>query len=249
MPEITGSKYTVNAGWDDVPHLDEGTKRELMAGTPVHLRDARARGIPGLGAGAIYPIAWEEVSCAPFMIPAYWKKGYALDVGWRRTAALWGAQDPADGTIYAISEYYAGEQLPVVHAQAIKSRGTWIRGCIDPAAHGRSSRDGAQLAEEYMSPDCGLRLVSAVNSVEAGLYKVLSLLQTRRLQLFSSLTNTAAEYRLYRRDDKGSVVKSNDHLMDCLRYLVMTWDQIAATRPVARDEEPVFRPLSERAGY
>ena len=30
MPQISPSRYMVNAGWDDVPHLDEQTKRELQ---------------------------------------------------------------------------------------------------------------------------------------------------------------------------------------------------------------------------
>ena len=30
------------------------------------------------------------------------------------------------------------------------------------------------------------------------------------------------EYRLYRRDDKGNVVKERDHLMDATRYLVVS---------------------------
>ena len=36
------------AGWDDVPHLEERTKTELLESTPPHLRDARSKGIPSL---------------------------------------------------------------------------------------------------------------------------------------------------------------------------------------------------------
>ena len=35
MPEITASKYLVEISWDDVPHLDEKTKRELLESTPA----------------------------------------------------------------------------------------------------------------------------------------------------------------------------------------------------------------------
>jgi len=34
MGEISASKYVVQAGWSSVPHLDEKTKRELLASTP-----------------------------------------------------------------------------------------------------------------------------------------------------------------------------------------------------------------------
>ncbi len=53
MGQVTETKYTVMAGWDDVPHLDERTKRKLLASTQPYLRDARSKGIPSLGTGAI----------------------------------------------------------------------------------------------------------------------------------------------------------------------------------------------------
>jgi Terminase RNaseH-like domain len=41
-----------------------------------------------------------------------------------------------------------------------------------------------------------------------------------RLKVFSSLSNWYQEFRLYRRDENGKVVKERDHLMDAMRYLV-----------------------------
>jgi hypothetical protein len=37
--------------------------------------------------------------------------------------------------------------------------------------------------------------------------------------------------RLYRRDEKGEVIKKNDHLMDAMRYNVMSGRDIAVTPP------------------
>lgn len=233
MPEITPSKYLVQAGWDDVPHLDEETKAELLSSTPPHLQDARSKGIPSLGAGAIYPIPLSEVVVAPFAIPAYWPVMYALDVGWKRTACLWGALDRSTDTIYCYTEHYRGQAEPSIHATAIKARGVWIPGVIDPAARGRAQKDGEQLMAIYTN--LGLRLEPAQNEIEAGIYAVWERLSTGRLKIFSTLQNLQAEYRLYRRDEKGKIVKDFDHLMDCLRYLVMGIHTRAETRPVARD--------------
>ena len=228
MPEVSPSRYLVQAGWDHVPHLDEQTKRELLASTPPHLRDARTQGIPSLGSGAIYPIGLEEILVKPFAIPAYWPRAYALDVGWRKTAALWGAKDPSDGTLYLYAEYYRGQEKPAVHADAIKARGSWLRGAIDPAARNRGQEDGKQLLAAYKAS--GLNLVPAINAVESGLYEVWRLLSIGRIKVFTTLQNFQSEYRMYRRDEKGRVVKEFDHLMDDLRYLVMTWDAIASVQ-------------------
>ena len=70
------------------------------------------------------------------------------------------------------------------------------------------------------------------NAVEAGIFEVWQRLSSGRLKLFSTLQNTLAEFRLYRRDQKGRIVKENDHLMDCMRYLVMSGLEAAITIPV-----------------
>jgi len=218
MGEISPSRYVVNAGWDDVPHIDEQTKVELLASTVPHLRDARSKGIPGLGSGAIYPIPLEDVLVDPFQIPVFWPRGFALDVGWNRTACLWGAWDRDADVIYLNTEHYRGQAEPSVHAAAIKARGDWIPGVIDPAAKGRAQQDGKQLYATYRR--LGLNLDLANNAVEAGIYSVWERLSTGRLKVFSTLQNWQAEYRLYRRDENGKIVKKDDHLMDCMRYLV-----------------------------
>jgi hypothetical protein len=232
--EISPSAALITAGWDDVPHLDADTKAQLLARTPPYLRDARSKGTPSLGAGAIYPIEESRIVVQNFAIPPHWKRAYTLDVGWNWTAALWGAEDPETSICYLYSAYKAGSLPPPIHAAAIKARGEWIPGAIDPAANGRSQKDGEQLIEQYRL--LGLNLVNADNAVEAGLYDVWAMLESGRLKYMSHLHEALAEYRLYRRDEKGKIIKKNDHLMDCKRYYVRTGRNIAIQKPV-----PQFR--------
>lgn len=247
MPAITGSRYLVRAGWSDVPHLDEKTKAELLEATPPHLREARSKGIPSLGAGAIYPVALSDVEVKPFAIPEYWQRAYALDVGWNRTAALWGAWDPSDWSLYLYAEHYRGQEVPAIHAEAIKARGNWIRGVIDPASRGRQQADGEQLLATYKG--LGLSLKPADNSVESGLYDTWQLLTTGRLKIFSVLQNLKTEYAMYRRDEHGKIVKKHDHLMDCMRYLVKSGRDVASVQKPKATFGPSAFGGDSTAGY
>ena len=234
MPHIGDGRYLVRCGWDDVPHLGTREKDELLAGTPPHLRDARSKGTPSLGAGAVYPVEESLITVAPFAVPDHWPRAYGLDVGWNRTAAIWGAWDREAACLYLTTEHYRAEALPAVHAAAIRARGAWIPGAVDPAARGRNTHDGRALMQDYL--DLGLRLRPAANAVEAGILRLLDLLQTGRLKVFSTCRNWLAEWRLYRRDEQGRIVKAHDHLMDATRYLIMEYQTIAKTRPAPTPE-------------
>lgn len=229
MPEISPSKYLVQAGVDDVPHLSEKTKAEMWASTPPHLRKARFEGVPGLGAGAIYPVDLEDILEDSFQIPPHWPRCYSLDPGWNITAVLWGALEREADCWHFYTEHYRGQAEPPSHVAAIKARGEWIPGLIDPSAGGSNIKDGSQLMAEYT--DLGLNLTPANNAVEAGIYAVWTRLVTGRIKIWRPLRKLQAEYNLYRRDEKGKVVKENDHLLDDLRYIVLSGAQIAIPVP------------------
>ena len=230
------SKYLVTATWDDAPHLSQRQKDELYASIPPYQRDARTKGVPQLGSGAIYPVPEDDITCAPIEVPEHWPRAFGLDVGWNRTAAVWAAIDRETQTTYLYGEYYRGQAEPSVHADAIRAHGDWVPGVIDPAARGRSQKDGSQLLQDYL--DLGLMLTPADNTVESGIYAVWQPLSAGRLKVFRTLENWLAEYRIYRRDTTGRVVKDKDHLMDATRYLVQTGLDLATTKPVAVEDFP-----------
>lgn len=229
-----GSKCVIMAGWDDVPHLTEEAKKELLASIPPFQRDARSKGVPQLGAGAIYPVPETDIVVNDFAIPDHWPRGYGMDVGWNRTAAGFWAWDRQGDVIYRYSEHYRGQAEPSIHAAAIKARGDWIEGVSDPAARGRSQDDGKQLLQMYK--DLGLKLEVADNSVEAGIYQVWMRMSTGRLKVFKSCQNWLSEFRLYRRDEKGRIVKNNDHAMDETRYFVMSGIARSKVKPVTKEK-------------
>lgn len=216
------SRYVVSCTWSDVPHLDEDEITEMFKALPPHQRDARSKGIPSLGSGAIYPVPESEFVVAPFVIPKHWKHIYGMDVGWNNTAAVFAAIDPDSGVVYITSDYKRGQAEPSIHAAAVKQRakGDKKPGVIDPASKGRSQHDGQQLLSMYRG--LGLNLQEADNGVESGLYEVWQMLSTGKLKVFNTCQALLEEYRVYRRDEKGRVVKDNDHIMDALRYLCVS---------------------------
>ncbi len=240
-------RFSVSCTWDDVPHLSQEVKDELWASIPPYQRDARAKGVPALGSGAIYPVLESDVLVDDFAIPAHWPRAYGLDVGWNRTAAVWGAIDRETGTMYLYSEHYRGQAEQIVHADAIKARGEWVLGVIDPASRGRSQVDGQQVVQNYI--DMGLRLEFAENAREAGIYTVWQLLSAGRLKVFKSLANWREEFRLYRRDEQGRIVKEKDHLMDAMRYLIVSGRDRAITQPKPKAAADQFGRVGQFGGF
>ena len=217
LADIKSHKAIIQAGWDDAPWLSEESKLKMEADTEPHLRAARRSGKPSMGSGNVYPVSIESILCEPFKIPDYYKKMYALDVGWNVTACVWAAIDPQTDVLYIYDEYYGKEAPPSTHAAAIRARGPWIQGVIDPASNGRSQHDGAQLSKTYK--ELGLNLLPADNQVDAGIQELWQRMTTGNFKVFNTLHNWAKEFVLYRRDLRGRIIKENDHLLDATRYI------------------------------
>jgi hypothetical protein len=229
------AKACVLVGWNDIPHLSEDQKAAALSGIPEWQREARMTGVPSLGEGSIYPVPEGDILVDPFIIPEHWPRSYGLDPGWNRTAAIFFAWDIDNGGVVAYAEYYRGLADPAVHVAALRAMGAdWIGGVMDPAAWKARGPAGELLIDVYKQ--LGLALTKADNTVETGILKTWHMLSTGQLRIFRTLTNTRNEMRLYRRarkkgSEKIEVVKENDHLMDALRYNVMSGRAVAKIRP------------------
>lgn len=233
MPEISPSKYLVMAGWDDVPHLSEETKRELLASTPAHLRDARSKGIPVLGKGRIFPIDEALIKIDPIPLPDHWPRIVGMDIGWQHPTALtWLAWDRDNDIIYVYDEVAESEKTPVEITPLILQRGDWIPVAWPHDALQHEKGTGVQMAERYRelnvnmlhemaqfpeTGDDGEQRLSRT-SVEAGLMEMLQRMQTGRWKVFSTCTGWFQEFRLYRRDENGKIVKLLDDRISSSRY-------------------------------
>lgn len=220
----------------DVDHYSDAEKEQIVASYPAYQRDARAKGIPTLGSGRIFPLPEEEIVVPAFPIPKHWARLGGMDFGWTHpTAAVWMAHDRDTDTIYVYDVHKMSEAPVSTHADAIKARGQWI-----PMAWPHDGKNntavGPQLAQQYREKGVNMLPISAQFplvsqesndntrtsrvSVEAGIQEMLSRMETGRFKVFSHLNDWLSEYRIYHRED-GVVVKEFDDAISASRYGIM----------------------------
>ncbi len=99
------------------------------------------------------------------------------------------------------------------------------------------------MIQDYI--DLGLDLVPALNAREAGIQLVYQLLSSGQLKVFkNACPNWLKEYRMYQRDEKGNIVKKDDHLMDATRYFILSGRDRMRTGAVKSVQEEQEWPYS-----
>lgn len=211
---------------DDAEHFSPERRAEIVAAYLPHEREARAKGIPIMGSGRVFPIEEAAILIQPFQIPEHWVQVNGLDFGWDHpfgaTNCAW---DRDADCFYVCKEYTARETTPMIHAGAVKPWGDWIP-CAwphDGLQHDKGS--GEELAKTYKSH--GLKMMGeratfpdGSNGVEAGIMEMLERMQTDRWKVFSTCGAWFSEFRLYHRKD-GLIVKIKDDLISSSRYAYM----------------------------
>lgn len=228
--EIYNNKVYVVAGFDDVTHITEEKKKEIIASLPPHEVKARTTGIPSVGSGMVYPVLEETITCNPIEIPPHFARVYGIDFGWEDpTAVIFAAIDRDKDIIYFVDEYSVNHATPSEHSVRLLKMGCdWMPGVYDPSGRRSNEQDGTKMINLYNQ--AGLRnLTKAKNSREEGVMEVLQLMRRGKIKIFNTLNNTLRELRMYARD-KGIIKDGNDHLLDAMRYVVMSGRDIATTK-------------------
>jgi len=243
-------KWVVSATWDDCPHLSQKWKDAQLQEYSANERDARSKGIPALGSGRVYPIDEEFVVVRPFKIPSYWKKSYGLDPGWNATAAVWIAEDPATNVKYVYSEYKHGKVIDLIHADAIKRRGEWMQGAIDPHGAKHKRDDGTDKIDYFIS--LGLNLIPGNGDPTTGISKLLAQFESGALKIFITCEELLNEIRVYKYDlnDPNKIAKNQeDHLLDALRYADSRFDELAQSYCEFEEEHSRHSVRNHSDGY
>lgn len=217
----------------DVDHYTKEQADQIVESYPAHEREARAKGVPTMGAGRIYPVRDEDIVCDPFDIPRHWPQIIGIDFGWDHPfAAVKLALDRDSDRVFVTNSYKQREQTPIMHAAAIRPWGEWIPVAWPSDGYQHSKGDGQQLKEQYRKQHLNMLPKHATHGVdekttgvEAGIDIILERMQTDRFKVFRTLHQWMEECRLYHRvqmDNGGvKITKLRDDLMDATRYAVM----------------------------
>lgn len=229
--EVNNAKVFIHATHADADHIPEEEKQRLFNSYSPHEREARTKGIPSLGSGLIYPVLESTILCSPFEIPEHWPRCFGMDFGWHNTAAVFMAHDQDNDVAYLYGEYLAGHLTPQHHAfQLIKQGADWMPGGYDHAGEGANQDDGGNVVDLYQQAGIRNWVPADKRSVNKGIYTVLQRMETGKLKIFNTLNKLMTELRMYSRDDNGKVKKGNDHLMDAMRYGIVTGLPIARVK-------------------
>ncbi|MDX3929108.1 MAG: terminase family protein [Shinella sp.] len=228
------SRHVTSMTIEDAEHYTPEQRAKIIASYPAHEREARAKGIPTLGSGLIFPVLEENIVVEPFEIPRHWVQIGGLDFGWDHpTAAVGCAWDRDADVFYVTKDYRQSHATPVIHAAAVKPWGEWLPWSW-PHDGNNDTAAGPALAGQYRAQ--GLEMLPAHatfedggNSVEAGVTEMLDRMQTGRWKVFRTCGLWFEERRLYHRKD-GKIVKERDDVISASRYALMM-KRFAITKP------------------
>lgn len=221
--------YIVNATWDDAPHLNKKVMEELKASYPEHELDARAKGIPMLGEGRVFPVSEDEIKVQPFRIPAHYARICGIDFGIDHpAAAAWLAWDRDRDVLYLYDCYRKAQETAVYHAATINSRGNWIPVAWPHDGMNREKSGGKELHRSYREHGVNMLSRSARYENDKGgaqpqepiIYELLERMKTGRFKVFSTCTEFFEEYRSFHRKD-GKIVNRRDDTLKAAMYGAM----------------------------
>lgn len=221
----TAERGIVRMGLKDALHIPEHAHEAILRRYPAHERLARAEGKPIFGSGLVYTTPTEVIRIDPFEIPRHFFQIIGIDFGGgqHHFAAVKLAIDRDNGRAYLVAAYKALDPRLPLHAEAVRTMGGTKIPCAWPMdAYQRDRQDGRTYAD--MMKGYGLKMLpihaqfrDGTNGVEPGISEIEEAFANRELRVFGHLQDFFDEIDTYHRVD-GQIVKSNDDVLDALRY-------------------------------
>lgn len=233
----SGLLYMQKAGWNDVDHLTEDDKNNLLGNIPRWQWGMRMYGDIILGEGMVYACTEgvDSLLVKPIEIPDHWRRVCGIDIGITHyTAAVWTAYDIDTDTMFVYDSYRHKGETPAYHTPMIRSRGSWIP-CILPHDSDNTER-GSGMSVAHFYREAGLNAEYETfyncldltagkknNFVNIGVTDILERMNTGRFKIFDTPNNRilVEELKNYQYKD-GKIRKEDDDLVDAMRYSAMS---------------------------
>jgi phage terminase large subunit-like protein len=258
---------------DDNPHLSAEDKFNTLRGYPPEAIEARKKGKFIHFAGMIYSefsrqdhvftdsAIFTTNDLDQLVISPHVNVVVGIDPGIRNRCAVIYAALTSDDKLFIFDEIYEqgktiGEVCKLIHLTNSKWQVNPLYYVIDPAARNRNNQTGRSDQMEFS--DHGIVTIAGQHAIEAGINRVKERLRNHRLYISSDCSNIVREFEEYRwreapqsgEDGKPQPVKTKDHAMDALRYLVMSRPYVPEEY-TERNETPLqklMREDQEKAG-
>jgi phage terminase large subunit-like protein len=226
MEERGKHQYLAQVTWDDCPHLTPEVQDQILSSIPPWQRDMRRLGIPFMGSGRVFTTAEERLKVEPFEAPGWYTWLAAIDFGISHPTA-WAkcAYDPENDVVYLVSAFKESDKsIPEIAPRIRGASKGFIRTVYPHDGDNREKGSGKTLAQLYR--ECGVDMdlkfrnldKDKSNYVEPGLAVLDERMRTDRFKVFADCQMFFDEYRRYHRDQNGKIVKTDDDLIDAVRY-------------------------------
>lgn len=231
--EKAGEVDVVTVDMADNPTLSASDIAIALRGMSKEERQARKEGKFIALHGLIYSEFGEGNIAHDRPLPEHVNVVVGIDPGLRnKTAVVWMYLTPGDEMAVFEEGYYEGmtaaQACKLIHKVNADYNIHPIYYVIDPSARNKDHATGRSVQMEYA--DNGIVTIAGQNDVRAGINRVKERFQNQRLFVQSHCIHLIDELKKYRwktpprtgEDGRDAPVKRDDHLVDALRYAVMS---------------------------
>lgn len=251
--------YLKGATWDDAPHLSDEDKARLSSAYRDHEREARTKGVPMMGEGAVFPIPDEQIKIQPIKVPGHWAQIKGCDFGIDHPAAgSHLALDQQTDTLYLIDCYRKANETAPYHAAWFNKGDRRIPVAWPHDGINREKKGGGTIAQAYRELGVNMLGKSAryrrgpgetqdkggPQAVEPIVNEILHRMVTGRFKVFANCGEFLEEKRSYHRKD-GIIVARRDDILKSVFYAAMMLryavspDTLSALRSSSAPSMPV----------
>lgn len=224
--------------FDSSLYTDE-QKQMMVNSIPPWQQQFSIYGNPSAGQAAVFGgIMKQDITMPPPHIPDHWKRLSSIDFGFRDpNIVLFGTKDPALDVFYIYDELCHRDTEIINIAPQIVSRQKQFIPLVFPPDGYAERGIGTTLIKKYQ--ECGVITTTEIaanwlydplgndRSISTGIIHIRQLLKDGKLFISPACTELLKEFDLYQYGNNGKFLDKDNHAVDALRYLIMSFDKFA----------------------